>query len=390
MQARVSFPEGVTTESFLHLFWQRKPLLMRGALPDYRCPLDANELAGLACESDIESRLVLENGAMPWEVRHGPFDPAVFAALPETHWSLLVQDVDKHIPDVAQLLERFRFIPDWRVDDVMISYACDQGSVGPHTDQYDVFLFQAQGKRRWQIDTRGDRTSDLRRDCELKVLENFTAEHEWLLEPGDILYLPPGIAHWGIAEGACITCSIGYRAPAHREILSSWTEFLSERVSPDDYYRDAIAAPQAFSAEITASTFDAIDDLIAALTNTDKIDRRRWFGEFITEVKPHLAPEPPEHALDPDQLHERFRAQSVIHRHPYGRAAFAAVDGEQLCLFLNGDAYLLADRFRGFVDVIAHEREMHFGYLAEWLEHGVCRQVLAQLYNAGYLIFDNA
>ena len=388
--SRVSFPEGVTTESFLRLFWQRKPLLMRGALSDYSCPLDADELAGLACEPDIESRLVLEHGTTPWEVRHGPFDSAVFAALPGTHWSLLVQDVDKHIPDVARLLDRFRFIPEWRIDDVMISYACDQGSVGPHTDQYDVFLFQAQGNRRWQIDTRNDRASDLRHDCELKVLENFDAEHEWLLEPGDILYLPPGVAHWGIAEGACITCSIGYRAPALREILGSWAEFLNQSVSPDDYYRDAIVEPQAFSAEITSTTFDAIDELITKLTRAEKDDKRRWFGEFITEVKPHLTPEPPEQALDPDHLYERFRARSVVYRHPYSRAAFAALDGERLGLFFNGDTYVFADRFRGFVNIVAHEREMHFGYLAEWLEYDACRQVLAQLYNAGYLVFDYA
>ncbi len=388
--SRLLFPEGVTVESFLHLFWQRKPLFMPEALPDFRCPLDADEIAGLACEPDIESRLILENGATPWELRHGPFDPEVFAALPDSHWTLLVQDVDKHLPGVARLLDRLRFIPDWRVDDVMVSYAADQGSVGPHTDQYDVFLFQTQGARRWRINTQIDVAAAWRSDCELKVLEDFTTEREWLLRPGDMLYLPPGVAHWGVAEGASITCSIGYRAPSHRELFSSWTEFLTEAISPDAYYRDVLTELQAFSAEITTSTFAAIDDLIVRLGSADEIDRRRWFGAFVTEVKPHLAPESPACELAPDTLHEQFRARSVIYRHPYSRAAFADIGQERLCLFMNGDAYTVPDRYRGFVNSLAHDREMHFGYLAEWLEHAACRELLAQLYNAGYLVFDDA
>ena len=143
------FPDNLNETRFLKEFWQKQPLLIRGGMAGYKCPLSAEELAGLACEEDIESRIVLEkDGAKPWEARTGPFQEAAFSALPESHWTLLLQDVDKHISEVASLLDSFRFIPDWRLDDIMISYAVDQGSVGPHIDDYDVFLVQAEGKRR--------------------------------------------------------------------------------------------------------------------------------------------------------------------------------------------------------------------------------------------------
>jgi 50S ribosomal protein L16 3-hydroxylase len=386
---KLRFPEGVDAESFLHLIWQRKPLLMRGALPGLRCPIDPDELAGLACEPEVESRIVLEHGDTPWELRHGPFAPEAFASLPPTHWTLLVQDVEKHVPEVARLLDAFRFIPDWRVDDVMVSYAADQGSVGPHVDQYDVFLVQAQGRRRWQIDSRARNRGALRSDTELKVLAEFQAEREWLLEPGDVLYLPPGVAHWGIAEQPCMTCSVGYRAPALRELLSGWCEHLIERTDPERHYRDPPAAPQTFSAEITAGTLAAVDRLLAELQAADAPERHHWFGRFATEVKPHLAPAPPVETLQPAALHEALRAQGSLRRHPYSRAAFACSAPGQLLLFVNGEAYALPEPCRGFAKAVAHERELHFGYLEEWLVHPACLETLTALYNAGALVLPD-
>ncbi|MFM1891466.1 MAG: hypothetical protein RLZ44_543 [Pseudomonadota bacterium] len=384
---RLRFPEGVDAESFLHLIWQRKPLLMRAALPELHCPIDPDELAGLACEPEVESRIVLERGDTPWELRHGPFEPEAFASLPPSHWTLLVQDVEKHVPEVARLLDAFRFIPDWRVDDVMISYAADQGSVGPHVDQYDVFLVQAMGRRRWLIDTRPQDQAPLREDTDLRVLAEFQAEREWVLEPGDVLYLPPGVAHWGIAEQPCMTCSVGYRAPALRELLSAWCEHLIERTDPGRHYRDPPAEPQTFSAEIAPTTLDAVGALLERLQSADTRERSRWFGRFATEVKPHLAPAPPVEPLDPASLHEAWRAHGVIRRHPYSRAAFAAIEADHLTLFVNGQDYALPQLCRGFVKAVAHERELHFGYLDEWLAHPACLETLTALYNAGALVF---
>jgi 50S ribosomal protein L16 3-hydroxylase len=200
-------------ETFLRDYWQKKPLLIRQAYPGFELPIDGDELAGLALEEEVESRIVLEHGKTPWELRHGPFDEQTFSQLPESHWTLLVQAVDQWVPEIHELLQDFQFIPGWRLDDIMISYASDKGSVGPHFDYYDVFLLQGMGKRRWRIGQHCDSGSELVEGTPLKLLRNFETTDEWVLEPGDMLYIPPGIAHWGIAEGECITCSIGFRAP---------------------------------------------------------------------------------------------------------------------------------------------------------------------------------
>src|SRR5690606_24439702 len=175
----------------------------------------AEDLAGLACEESALSRLILLDRATDaWWVRNGPFDDADFAALPQRDWTLLVQDVDKWDQDVAALLQSFDFLPRWRIDDIMVSYAVPGGSVGAHVDQYDVFLLQVGGRRRWRIDNRTDPPLEFRADAELRLLQQFDPSHEWLLEPGDMLYLPPGVPHHGVAEDACLTFSVGMRAPA--------------------------------------------------------------------------------------------------------------------------------------------------------------------------------
>ncbi len=178
----LTFPAELTADSFLRDFWQKRPLLMPGGLAGYRSPLTAEELAGLACEEEIESRIVLEkDGDKPWEGRTGPFSEADFSSLPDSHWTLLVQDVDKHIDEVADLLEPFRFIPDWRLDDIMISYAVDQGSVGPHIDDYDVFLIQVEGQRRWLVDSRPGDESNHIPGLDLRILPQITPDNEWLM-----------------------------------------------------------------------------------------------------------------------------------------------------------------------------------------------------------------
>lgn len=216
---------GLSAAQFLREYWQKQPLLIRKAMPHWRDPLSPEELAGLACEPGVEARLVLQRaGVGPWSVRHGPFSEADFLTLPETHWTLLVQDAEKQAPALlGDFLEPFRFIPDWRCDDLMISYAPTDGSVGPHWDQYDVFLLQGKGRRRWQISTQPLQPDNLLPDTELRILCDFTPEQEWLLEPGDMLYLPPRVAHHGVAVEPCLTYSIGWRAPAYRECWqNSW------------------------------------------------------------------------------------------------------------------------------------------------------------------------
>jgi 50S ribosomal protein L16 3-hydroxylase len=322
MAEKLRFPERLNAERFLAEYWQRKPLLFRQALPGFDCGLQPDELAGLACEEEIESRLVLEkDGQSPWEARHGPFDEQTFSQLPESHWTLLVQDVDKHLPEVARLLDHFRFLPDWRLDDVMVSYAADQGSVGPHIDDYDVFLYQAQGRRRWKIHYQPVSEEDFIPDLDLRILPEFQAEEEWLLEPGDMLYLPPNLAHWGVAEGECMTCSVGFRAPSYRELASAWCdELIEHRITPGRY-RDPTLQPQAASAEIRPEAMAEIQDRLHRFLAQDPEQQRRWFGRFITDTKQNLQVAAIQHPLKPLDFLNRYRQLRLIQRNSYSPAA---------------------------------------------------------------------
>ncbi|HEX7768542.1 MAG TPA: cupin domain-containing protein, partial [Dokdonella sp.] len=218
IHATASRPLGMTPARFLREHWQKRPLLVRGAFPAFEPPLRPEDLAGLACEELALSRIVVGDARRDrWNVRNGPFAESDFAKLPKSHWTLLVQDVDKWDADVAALPGHFGFLPGWRIDDVMVSYAEDGGSVGAHVDQYDVFLLQGLGRRHWMISTDPAAPRAFRDDVELKLLSTFTPTHDWVLEPGDMLYLPPGVPHHGVARGACMTFSIGMRAPSQAE-----------------------------------------------------------------------------------------------------------------------------------------------------------------------------
>ncbi|MCU7935801.1 MAG: cupin domain-containing protein [Candidatus Thiodiazotropha sp. (ex Dulcina madagascariensis)] len=385
---KLNFPQGLTAERFLADYWQRKPLLFRQPLQGFPCNLEADELAGMACEEEIESRIVLEkHGATPWEARYGPFDEETFSQLPESHWTLLVQDVDKHLPDVAKLLDQFRFIPDWRLDDVMVSYAADQGSVGPHIDDYDVFLYQAKGKRRWKIHTRPVSEEQFIPGLELRILPDFETEQEWLLEPGDMLYLPPNVAHWGIAEGECMTCSVGFRAPSLRELASAWFDARIENRLPQRRYRDPPLKPQAAPGEILPSSLSAFKDLLQTCLQDPGQDDR-WFGRFVTEAKDHLQVFPRERPMDEHAFLNRFREQAVIHHHGYTRMAFSRHErDDQDTLYANGQHYTLPSESGDFLPVITHYRELHFGYLQAWLDQPEYLALLCRLYNDGHLRF---
>jgi 50S ribosomal protein L16 3-hydroxylase len=228
---------GLTAARFLTRHWQKRPLLVRGAFPGFRDPLTPEDLARLSCVPDVESRLVLRRGgSRPWQVVEGPQDPRRLRRLPASHWTLLVQDVNLHVPALADLLDRFDFVPHWRVDDVMVSFAARNGSVGPHLDSYDVFLLQGRGRRRWQLDPRAQ--PDWRPGLDLRILRRFTPAREWVLAPGDMLYLPPGVAHYGVALEDCLTYSIGFRAPSQRDLVVAWAERLVESASEARRYVD--------------------------------------------------------------------------------------------------------------------------------------------------------
>lgn len=380
-------PDGLDTAAFLKLYWQRRPLLMRNAL-QIPGALSANELAFLACDEEVESRIVMEQGASGrWQVRHGPFTDDDFARLPDSHWTLLVQDVDKWLPEVARTLDDFRFLPDWRVDDIMVSYAADHGSVGPHTDDYDVFLIQASGRRRWQITSEPVADADLLPDLDLRILEHFEPDEDWVLEPGDVLYLPPKIAHWGTGLGECMTWSVGFRAPSAGEIAAAWIEHRLATAS-DERYRDPAPGGINHPGEIPPQTIDATRRMCARLLDPETADFTRWMTGFLSEPKEHLSPLPAETPLSMPELARRLRAGASLGRAP-GARILCYRQGEAIYLAASG---IVHDLDAGLADLTTLLADMHYVQaerLAPWLDDPQALDLLVSLHNEGQLELEN-
>jgi 50S ribosomal protein L16 3-hydroxylase len=376
---------------FLRDYWQQKPLLIRQAIPGYESPIAPDELAGLACLDDVESRIVLEkDGRTPWELRHGPFDEAEFSRLPPSHWTLLVQECNKHVPELALLLEQFSFISNWRIDDVMVSYAAPQGSVGPHVDQYDVFLLQGLGQRRWQINTNKAAHLDFLPDTSLRILQQFDSEQEWILEPGDMLYLPPGVAHYGVALDDCMTLSIGFRAPSHYDLLTHFAEDQFAAIT-DPFriprYEDPGLALAENSGEITQDALRNIAGILQSYTaNTDSI--RHWFGRFITEPKNDSIPEPEDAFETADQLRERLSDEETVCRSEYARFAYILNDDQTVTLYINGKEYPLAKSDFALATTLCNQRRFDASLITAYLANGILEQYVLDFFNNGYLYFE--
>ena len=324
----------LSPQKFLSEYWQKKPCLIRRALANYEPPLDGDDLAGLACEEMAESRLVTGRFVdRDWQVRFGPFDEEDFATLPETHWTLLVQDVEKHYPPLQELMELFDFLPSWRLDDLMISYAVPGGSVGPHVDQYDVFLLQTQGDRLWQI----ARTFNpaVLKDCPINVLVDFEAEQEWVLKPGDMLYLPPNVAHHGVAVDAGMTWSIGLRAPSAADLLVALGEELAEQADGGPRYADPGLLPPRRSGQIDEQALARMRGLISTLVN-DRDSFNHFAGKFISRFRLAHDPVSPGPGHDQESLMHAIRSGSKLFRNPWTRLAWVA-KGDGAMLFAAGD-----------------------------------------------------
>ena len=382
------FPDGMDAAAFLRDFWQQRPLLMRAALPAFSSPIDPDELAGLACEGDVESRLVLEHGEQPWQVRHGPFDESAFETLPPSHWTLLVQDVDKHLGEVAEVLDAFSFIPHWRLDDIMISFAADQGSVGPHTDEYDVFLIQAIGRRRWQIDPSPGPDAACMPGLDLRILESFEPREQWVLEPGDILYLPPGVPHRGIAEGPCMTWSVGLRAPSWPEMAAAWCDHAIAERLPRERYRDPDPELPQHRGEIPPSlTAQVRGHIQAALTGADDAMFADWLGRYLTEPEENLEPFPAHEPSTSQALLAAIRDGARLLRGPT-RLLFSRCGNGELILFAGGESHRVPPDCAALVERITAQRDLDARDLAPWLDRPSCLSLLCTLYNRGHYALD--
>ena len=367
--------------TFLRDYWQKRPLVVRQAIPGFAGIVERDELLALATRGDAVSRLVIEHrrrrGAR-WERHDGPFGGLDASMLPPSHWTLLVHGVESLVPGGWELLRQFSFVPAARIDDLMVSYAADGGSVGPHDDRYDVFLLQGAGRRRWQIMRGGDRTVDAR--AKIRVLARFVADEEWLLEPGDMLYLPPGVAHYGVADGPCFTYSIGFLAPAHQLLVESFLGYLAHalvpRIDPDALLADA-APPQPSTgwSNIPDQMVEGMEAVLGAV-RWDARTIEDFAGRFLTSPKAHVLFTPPVRPLSRDAFARRLGGR--------GRLVLALpsrglVRGRRL--FFNGEAHDASRATLRLFEALVAERTLP-------LPRAVDETTLALLhawYGAGYL-----
>ncbi len=373
-------PLGMPPTRFLRDYWQKRPLLIRGAFPQFHNAITPEDLAGLACEEAALARIVMRDARRDrWTLRNGPFTEADFASLPKSHWTLLVQDVDKWDADVAALLDQFTFLPAWRIDDIMVSYATDGGGVGAHVDNYDVFLVQARGQRGWRISTDPNAPKAFRTDAELKLLREFTPTHEWILDPGDALYLPPGIAHDGVAIGACMTFSVGMRAPSIAELIVDLADSIAEPLGEEVRYIDPDLAPARDAYEIDAAAMRRVDAALAALREADPLATRQWFGRFITRYRSAHEAMPAARALTAQQVGAKLPGSRVV-RNPWSRAAWSR-RGRNAELFVAGESFACGIEL---ARLLASSRELSGDDVARCVG-ATGLSVLASLINAGHL-----
>ena len=377
-------PGGMRVETFLRDWWRKKPLLLRNAFPDFESPITPEELAGLALEEEAVSRLILERGgAYPWELRHGPFRKEDFANLPETHWTLLVQEVDRWVPELAGLFERFLFVPSWRFDDIMASYAPDGGNVGPHVDRYDVFLIQALGRREWRIGAKPLPAEEEVSvpDLDVDMLADFEPDEVLVLEPGDMLYLPPRVAHHGIALGPCMTFSVGFRSPGHAEFLDAALRRAIASADPLGSLSGSEAAAPEHPGRIGEDVLDQLYILVWDALTVPVLAEA--FGALVTESRRGAELSAPEKEWTGEALAEALRGGAELVRAAPNRFAFITHRGGHASLFAHGETYPLGPGLAYAAPLIAGREPLNAETLGEALEDGDFRELLAVLANAG-------
>jgi 50S ribosomal protein L16 3-hydroxylase len=340
----ISVLGAITTKQFLQTYWQKKPLLIRQAIPNMQPLLTREALFELAMREDVESRLIT-NFRQQWKMQHGP--QTKLPAVTQKNWTLLLQGVNLHDDEADKLMHHFRFLPDSRLDDLMISYATDTGGVGAHFDSYDVFLLQAHGKRRWRIGAQQDLS--LQGDLPLKILRNFTPDQEFILEPGDMLYLPPHYAHEGVAIGECMTYSIGFRAPSWQELGESFLQFMADSIDLPGRYTDPDLKSGQPAAKISDRMLEAVSTELAKLASTPD-DVALFLGEHLSEPKATVYFDPPEQALTAARFNTEMRRRGLkLHRK--SRMLYCGKH-----IFINGESFMPSRQDKTVLTSLANDR----------------------------------
>ncbi len=388
MDASTPLPHlgGLTAAEFLRDYWQKKPLLVRNAFPELAWRLNDEDLKELAQEESVESRLVLEKGKTPWELRRGPFDAKAFKALPKTHWTLLVQAVDHYLPALADYLDHFAFIPNWRIDDIMVSYAVEGGSVGPHFDQYDVFLIQGAGSRRWQLGQHCDENSPCVAGTPLRILQSIDAHFDEVAHSGDLLYVPPGMAHFGVAQNECTTYSIGLRAPALTHLLERIVDAALEQAGSSRPFADPGREPAKHPAALTDADLESLRAQVLTLLD-DRATLRHALAPFLSEPK-YDDYEPQGEELSLEEIRDALAAGAKLRRDPASRCLYTLQDGRLDELFINGRKEWFPPAQADFVQLLADRRRLTADQLAPWLANADALHWLADQMAGGFWFLD--
>ncbi len=370
MKNKLTLLGGLTVDEFLRDYWQKKPLLIRQAVPGFKGLLNPQQLIELSCLEDAQARLV-KNVKEKWTLAHGPFEPSEMAKL-RGKWTVLVQGVNHVLPEATELLKQFNFIPHARLDDLMVSYAPKGGGVGPHFDPYDVFLLQGKGHRRWQISTQADRS--LIPGAPLRILQKFNVEQEWVLEPGDMLYLPPQCGHNGIAEDDCMTYSIGFRTPAYQELAEQFLVYLQDRIIVEGNYADPDLQTQLHPSEISAAMLQKVSKAIRSV-QWDGEDIANFLGSYLSEPKPHIYFETKHKPMHPTKFLQAMQTRGVV----------LQLKTQMLCydktVFMNGDSYQVGKKSYAILRELADSRAL----LPAVKLSSEVEQLLYEFYLDGYL-----
>lgn len=375
---------GMSAEQFLNEYWQKKPLLVRNAFPELAYRLSPEDLMELAQEDGVEARLILEKGKTPWELRKGPFTEKVFKQLPKTHWTLLVQAVDHYLPALADYLDYFSFIPQWRIDDIMISFAPEGGSVGPHYDQYDVFLIQGIGQRRWQLGQYCDESSPRVPNTPLRIIENMQANFDEVVNPGDLLYVPPHLSHYGVAQNDCTTYSIGFRAPALSHLLERVVDEALVNQGASLLFKDSNRVANAQSSTLSTQDLAQLQQQIMSLMN-DQTLFKNAIAPFLSECK-YDDYEPQGEKISLSDLRQALADGAVLRRDPASR--FVITEGEQPELWINGECCDTPSTCFAFIIELCELRKISSENLAKMLSDSDFSSWLLTQIEIGFWFLD--
>ena len=378
----------ISQKEFLSRYWQKRPLLMKQAIQPFPDLITPEEIAGMSLDERIESRLIIQGpGKNKWQLQRGPFKASTFKKLPKKKWTVLVNGVDRFVPSVHAFLDEFSFIPFWRMDDVMISYAVDQGNVGAHVDNFDVFLVQASGTREWMIEDRPVPKDDFIPDLPVRLLKKFKPTHRWILEPGDILYLPPRFPHHGVAQGdRCMTISVGCRAPSVNDIINEVASSALSRTDESLRYSDPELKAQE-PGEISPDAVKKIKGLLEkALLSEEFLSD--WLGRSTTEPYSDVKLLDHAHKVSAAAVAKTLRGATALVRTEGSRLAFISKPGASIAFYVNGECHELSGKTAALAKELSNRFVLPIADIAPYLNDKGCQQLLSKLLASGAVLVD--